>query len=325
MSYRSQLITAYHHLATMLNAGLPILRAFDTVTTHARGSLRRTFVRVSRSLAEGKTVTEAFDDFPGVFARFDRTLIKAADESGHLDTCFAMLSDWYEFLRQIKRKAMAGLLYPLFILHVAVMVVQIPDVVLGDTTTAGAVINVVQFLAVVVYVPWFLLWLIVARGPQWPAVRVVLDHMLLRIPLLGQGIRELCISRFCRAFGMLYKAGVPMSECFAFAPKATGNYSVAGLFSGGIDKIAEGKVPSEGFSRRLPAEYLDLWTIGEETGDLDRCVDKIAEIAADRADLRIRLFARGLPWVIYILVMIYMTYKILEMAQGVYGNIGAGF
>ena len=116
-----------------------------------------------------------------------------------------------------------------------------------------------------------------------------------------------------------------MSECFAFAPQASGNYWVSRLFSGGTVKIAEGKMPSEGFSRNLPAEYLDLWTIGEETGEMDRCVDKIAEIAADRADLRIRLFARAFPWVVYFIFMMYMAYKILQMAQGIYGNLDAGF
>lgn len=325
MSYSSQLITAYYHLATMLDAGLPILRAFDTVTAHARGSFRKILMRVSRSLSEGKTVSEAFDDFPKVFARFDRMMIKAADESGNLDTCFAMLSQWYEFLRQMKRRAISGLIYPFFVIHVAAVVIQIPELGLGHTSLMGTIINIIQILAVLVYIPGFIIWLVFIQGPKLQGLRVGVDLIFLRIPLLGKGVRELCISRFCRAFSMLYKAGVPMSESFAFAPQAAGNYWVSRLFSGGTAKIAEGKTPSEGFSRTLPTEYLDLWTIGDETGELDRCVDKIAEIAADRADLRISLFAKAITWVVYAIVMMFMAYKIIEMAQGVYGNLPMGF
>jgi type IV pilus assembly protein PilC len=182
-----------------------------------------------------------------------------------------------------------------------------------------------MFLGILFYLPWFLIWLIFQKGAKVPGLRKIVDGITLRIPVLGKGMRELCISRFCKAFNMLFKAGVPMSECFELAPQATGNYWVSRMFIRGRDMIAEGKMPSEGFSRRLPTEYIDLWTIGEESGDMDRCVDKIAEISADRADLRIGMFARALPWFIYLIYMGIMAYLVLQMAQSVYGNLDVVF
>ena len=72
--------------------------------------------------------------------------------------------------------------------------------------------------------------------------------MTLRIPVLGRGVRELCISRFAKAFGMLYKAGVPIVECFTLAPQVTGNHEVSHYFSGGLTAVAQGKPAGGGAS-----------------------------------------------------------------------------
>ena len=123
MGYSDQLITVYHNLATMLDAGLPILRSLDRVAEYAKGSLKRTLIQVENALSrEGKTVHEAMSEHPKVFSEFDRTLVKAADESGNLDVCFRMLSEWYEFLRRMKRIVKAGVILPLLLLHFAFLV-----------------------------------------------------------------------------------------------------------------------------------------------------------------------------------------------------------
>ena len=94
---------------------------------------------------------------------------------------------------------------------------------------------------------------------------------------------------------MLYKAGVPITECAVKAPELTGNLVISGLFKGCAASAAAGNITCDGFSRRLPLEYLDLWQTGEQIGELDKMVDKIAEIAADRAEHLFTEFARWLP------------------------------
>lgn len=326
MGYSNQLITVYHNLATMLNAGLPILRSMDRAAEYAKGSLKRTLIQVQNALTrEGKTVHEAMEDHPRVFSQFDRTVVKAADESGNLEACFKMLSDWYEFQRKMKRIVFRGMVYPGFIIHIAPIVIQLPGLILGTTPPVQALINIATFLGMFFYVPLLLVWLVFKQGKKVPGLRNLVDGLTLRVPLLGKGMRELCISRFCKAFNMLFKAGVPMSECFDLAPRAAGNYWVSRMFITGKDMVAQGRMPSEGFSRQLPTEYIDLWTIGEESGDMDRCVDKIAELAADRADLRIGMFARALPWFIYLIYMGIMVYLIMQMAQSTYGDLQLRF
>ncbi|NQV32876.1 MAG: type II secretion system F family protein [Phycisphaeraceae bacterium] len=324
MGYSNQLITVYHSLATMLDAGLPILRSMDRVAEYAKGSLKRTLIQVENALSrEGKTVHEAMSEHPKVFAEFDRTLIRAADESGNLHVCFKMLSEWYEFLRRMKRIVKAGVVLPLLLLHFAFLIFYMTNAFIDGSGYAMAMINVFRALAVTIYGPWLIIWLILAYGKHIPLLRMILDRIVLWIPLMGKGMRELCISRFAKSFNMLYKAGVPISECFASAPQAAGNLWVSRMFSGGSAMIAQGKVPSEGFSRRLPREYIDLWTIGEETGDLDKCVDKIAEISSDRAALYLGEVARWLPRLLYLGYMILMLHMIAGLAGRYVGQLNA--
>lgn len=311
----NQLIVVYTGFATMLEAGISLLRVFEFFRESHKGSMRRVLNGMSEALNQGRTLSEAMNDHPHLFARFDRTLIGAAEQSGNLDMCFGMLAEWYEFVRRLKRTMVSGFILPLFVLHIAAAIMPAVELALGGTDVGGYLQSVVGIL-MVFYVPAAVIGVILFLGPRLPALRSLLDHLVLRVPVLGKGVRELCIARFSRAFGMLFKAGIPMSECFALAPQIVGNGVIAKMFAGGAQFIARGEMPSGGFSRKIPSEYRELWRIGEETGKLEECANKIAEISSDRAELRLKEFARWLPRVVYFLVMMFMVRSIMTLASG---------
>jgi type IV pilus assembly protein PilC len=146
----------------------------------------------------------------------------------------------------------------------------------------------------------------------------ILDILLLRIPLLGKALYQLSICRFCRAFNMMYKAGVPITEGLTLAIELTGNSVVSGLFKGGAINAASGNAAWEGFSKRLPPEYINLWQIGEETGELEKTVDKIAEISGDNAFLLLSLCARWFPIIVYVIICIWMIIQYFKLFSSVY-------
>jgi type IV pilus assembly protein PilC len=316
MASSNQLEKMYHDLAVMLQAGIPILRTFDIAIENTTGGLQPVLKQISEALTQGTTLSEAMDMHARVFARFDRMLVKAADQSGNLDACCEMLSQWYQFRMRLKRIVVGGILLPFFIFHVAAFIFPLPNLILGESGFygyLGGVFSVLSFL----YTPLVFVLLVLYLGPRFPLLRRVLDHISLRIPVLGRGVRELCISRFAKAFGMLYKAGVPISECFSLAPQVTGNLVVSRFFSGGLNAVAQGKNAGEGFSREVPSEYAELWKIGEESGQLDKSVDKIAEISADRAELFLSEFSRWLPRIIYFFLAMRMVSMIVSLAQSI--------
>jgi type II secretory pathway component PulF len=155
-----------------------------------------------------------------------------------------------------------------------------------------------------------------------PMLCVPMDFIILKIPILGAAVYHLSICRYAKAFAMLYSAGVPMTEVTERATRATGNVIVAGLFAGARDSVREGSMAWEGYSKRLPSEYLHLWQIGEETGELDKTVSKIAEIAADRADLLFVQFALWMPRFVYAIIALMMIRMIFMGWSQIYGGLG---
>jgi type II secretory pathway component PulF len=111
---------------------------------------------------------------------------------------------------------------------------------------------------------------------------------------------------------MLYKAGVPITQCAETSPSLTGNIVIAELFQGGADSAQTGEPVSNGFSDRLPIELLDLWHIGEESGELDSVTKRLADMYADKAELLLTEFSKWLPKLAYFIVCIIMVIQIFK-------------
>ena len=322
MSAKNALAQAYYDLATMLDAGMPILRSLDIVIEGRQGFFKRAFWRLRETISKGSSLAEAMEGQPHVFRDLDRMLVEAAETSGSMSDAFQMLADWYEFVHRITRRMQAGLIYPLLILHMGVFIAAVPTVVISGFTPWRFAMLIVRPL-LFFYIPALVVIVFILLRDRVPALRWSLDFLVLRIPVLGLAVYQMSICRYAKAFGMLYKAGVPMMECVTRANRAAGNEVVARQFAGAIESVRQGGLACKGFSPRLPNEYRQLWEIGEETGELDRTVGKIAEISGDRANLLFTEFARWMPRVIYFAIVIYLAVRVLQLWQQVYGRMGA--
>jgi type IV pilus assembly protein PilC len=312
----SKLAIIYHDLAVLLDAGLPIIKSLDTVSEGLQGHLRKSFSDISKSVSQGNTFADSMAKYPKVFARLDLMLVKSAELSGELPNCFKMLSNWYEFRNRIKGILISGLILPILIFHIMVFIVPLPSMVLGKISTTEYMMQIAKVLGLL-YLLIGIALAVYHSVPNKGLFRTLLDALTLRIPILGQAVRQLSICRYCRGFNMLYKAGVPIKDCAAQATELTGNLIIADIFQGGAASIAAGDMAYKGFSNRLPLDYLNIWQTGEEIGELDKMVDKIAEIAGDRAELLFTEFARWLPRLLYALVCIVMIIQILKMAGSI--------
>lgn len=320
MSARTRLAGVYYDLAVMLDAGVPIMRSLDIAIQGRQGLLRRVLSQMRESLSKGSSVAESMDKHRGVFPALDRVLVEAAETSGSLGESFKMLSEWHEFVHRIIWKMLTHMMYPFLILHVAAFVFPLPSLILGKITGVEYIFSVLR-VVIALYVLVAIISVRLFRPERVRLLRYPMDVLVLWVPVLGQAVYHMAISRYAKAFGMLYKAGVPIAESTERACLTVGNQVVAGLFAGGTASIRSGGMAWEGFSSRLPREYRDLWQIGEEAGELDKTVDKIAEISTDRADLFFNEFARWLPIVVYFAIMAVVAAMVLTLASQVYGNL----
>ena len=320
MSKSFKLATVYFDLSVMFESGIPVVRALNMISGQVKGRMRWVFSEIRKSVSQGDNLAESMARYPGFFDKIDLILVESAEMSGNLPECFKELSKWHEFRNRINKKLIVGFILPVFILFVAAFLIPIPRVALSGLTLKGYISQVLRILSFI-FVPVFVYVFIMFLGKKARLLRLVLDHFVLKIPVLGSAVWQLSISRYCRGFSMLHKAGVPIIQTLEKATELSGNYVVSNLFKGGLVSAKEGNSAFEGFSKRLPSDYLNLWQVGEESGELDKTVDKIAEISGERAELFFTEFATWFPRIVYFIIMISMAIAVIRGYMNIYSNI----
>jgi len=305
------LAMAYHNLSTMLDAGVPLLRSLNTVASGLEPRLKKSFLALADGVLQGNPLSETMSQNPKLFNPLDVMLIEAAETSGSLPELIGLLAQWHESTKRMVRKLWSGMILPILILTVAAFVAPLPSFILGGWTIRSYVLAVVRIL-LLFWIPAVIIILIVRKSPKTGSLRRLLDRIVLRIPVLGNAMYRLAISRFCWVFHMLCKAGVPVSDCVGMAVSATGNAVVGDMFRPAVEKVRAGESICEGLSPKLPGEIVELWRIGEETGTLDDVTKRLADNNAESAEAWLHEFTRWFPRFVYFLVSLLMIYYIFQ-------------
>lgn len=321
MGMTKQLSVAYHSLSTLLEAGVPIIRSLTTTASTSTGRLQKAFSALVKDISAGDSLASAMAHHSDVFAPLDLTLIEAAETSGNLAESFKYLSQWYEFRQRLKNILISGLMLPLAILHIAIAIGPLPALFLGGMSLAEYAFIEISSVALL-YGTVGIIYALLRMVPPGSWLRWLLDAMMLRIPVLGQALRQITLSRYCRAFNMLYRAGVPITQCAQKALSVTGNAVIADLLKGGTQSAQAGGLIWEGFSHKLPLEFLQLWQIGEETGELDATVARLAVNTAETGQMLFVEFCRWLPRVIYFAILISVALLIIKSFTMVISSAG---
>jgi type II secretory pathway component PulF len=313
-------INFYQNLSTLLNAGLPVLRAIQTTQQRSLRRYRHILQHIEKDISAGIEISESMKAFPRLFEPLDVMLVHVGEQTGQLAEILKNLGDWYQFKQKQKQMVLGGLIYPFFILHMGILLIPVPWAALGGGGMK-AYIHIVISSLVSLYVPLTITFLLLKLTPPWGFLRRIQNTIVLWIPLLGSAFRCLAIGRYCSVFSIMYKAGIPILRCAELAPQTCGNMAVARLFEGGYTAAKSGEPLSEGFSPSLPPEFLELWTIGEESGDLDKASEKLAEIYLDKAQFRFNLISTWTPWLVYITVVFVMAILIVKAFVKIYSTM----
>ena len=307
------LAMAYHNLSVMLDAGVPLMRSLNTIASGEKPRTQKAFLDLADGVSQGDPLAETMSKNPKVFNPVDVMLIHAAETSGSLPDLMGLLSKWHESSRRIARKIRSGMIWPIMILTIAAFVAPLPGSILGGWRTRTYMLAVLRIL-LLFWIPTALIMFINRKTPQTGPLRRLFDQIVLRIPILGNALYRLAISRYCWVFHMLCKAGVPIADCVGMAVSATGNTAVGDLFRPAVARVRAGESIGEGFSRKLPREVLEMWKVGEESGTLDNVTKRLAENNAEMAELYLDNFARLFPRFVYFLVCLMMIYYIFRNA-----------
>ncbi len=310
----------YHNLSILLDSGLPILRALRTAGSGLRGKVPRILTSMEKSIANGSTLAESMQEHPKTFCAMDILIVEAGETSGRLCESLDMLGKWYEFKSRIRRVILSGLPLPILLIHAVAMVAPLPSVFLGGVGMAGYLGQALAILSLF-YIPVGVILAVVYLTPASGPLRSMLDTVVMGIPILGRAVRHLDLSRYCRAFYMLYEAGVPILDCARSATGVVGNSVIRNMLKGGIASVSQGQLMSEGFSEKLPADFINLWQMGEETGDLDKITLKLAQNSAETCEMIFIELAKWMPRLAYFFVSAIIVVMIFKG----YGQIYSAF
>ncbi|UCE59609.1 MAG: type II secretion system F family protein [Phycisphaerales bacterium] len=297
-------------LATLQDAGLPILRSLNILEDQQRpGTMKNILRAVADDIEGGATLSEAFAKHPKAFDRLYVNMVAAGEAGGVLDTILIRLAEFKEKGQKLKAKIVSAMIYPAAVVGFAVtivtglMIIVIPkfrEIFNDFDTTLPSVTLVLLGVS-----DWFLKgmppgWAVVLLGPfaalfLFKLIRSskggahVVDFISLKIPGLGVLIQKTAIARFTRTLGTLIAAGVPILEAINITRETSGN----AIYANALDKVHDSIREGESFAgplrsaRVCDALVVNMIDVGEETGELDKMLLKIADNYDEEVDVAV--------------------------------------
>jgi type II secretory pathway component PulF len=312
----------YHQLGVLLSAGLTVHQGLEQLKRNPPSrALRQKITEWLDYLGEGLTVTEAVRRMGQWMPSFDLALIEAGEQSGRLDASFKLLAMHYEERARMVKQAISDLLYPVFTLHVAVVVFPFIEFFkTGDMVRF--VLTVVGVLIPMYAVVFFMIFACQGRhGENW---RALLERVFQAIPVLGTARHELALARLAAALEALLNAGVPIIGAWELAATASGSPALRRLVQSWRPRLEQGgATPSEliSESRQFPSVFANLYHTGEISGQLDETLKRTHAMYLEEGIRRMRLAARWGPQIVYFAVALYVGYRVVGFYSGYFKMI----
>lgn len=301
-----QALTVFsRQFATMINAGLAMVRCLDILGEQTEDKrLQQVLNQVRQDVEGGSTLSNALAKHSTVFSPLYISMVKAGEMGGVLDEVLERLAGFMEKDFALKKKVKAALTYPCVILVMAVGIViflvtyilptfvtlfegmaltlPLPTQILMSVVKAFQNVYVVIGLVVAIVLITFVL----NRFVKTPQGRRMYDMMKLNVPVFGLLNKKVAISRFCRTLGTLLSSGVPIMQSLEIVGKASGNEVVADTVAKVRESIREGESIAAplGASGMFPPMVTQMVAVGEETGNLDAMLSKIADFYDTEVD-----------------------------------------
>jgi len=303
------LVVFSRQLATMINAGLPIVRALYVLSEQTENpKLKDVVVEVRKDVEAGSFLSQALEKHPDVFSRLYVEMVKAGEVGGMLDGVLLRVADQMERDQDLRRKVKSAMAYPVIVLILAVlaasfMLIFIVPVFAGLFEDLGGTLplptricmlisNILtSFWGILVYAGMALAVVMFLRWKKTEQGRKVWGRAVLRIPAkIGDVVKKVALARFARTFSTLSAAGVPILQSIEITATSSGNWVVEKALLKSRDAIREGIPLYKPLEEEpvFPPMVTRMIAVGEETGDIDGMLTKIAEFYESEVDAAVK-------------------------------------
>jgi len=299
-----QLVTFPRQFSTLQDAGLPVLRSLKILEHQMKpGVLKNALIDVVDDVESGSTLSEAFGKHPRCFDRLYVNMVKAGEAGGALEVILQRLADFKEKAQSLKRKITGAMVYPAVVISVAVgiltfiMIAIIPkfqkifkefDMQLPWATEA--LMNTSNWFVNYWYmIPLFPLtcWLFLKLLKMNKSGAYAIDRVKLMIPVAGSLVEKTIVARTTRTLGTLVSSGVPILEALSIVRETANNAVFEKAYLSVYESIREGDTIAQPLkkARIVDDMVVNMIDVGEETGDLDTMLSKIADVYDEEVDV----------------------------------------
>ena len=309
-------------LATMMKSGVPLLQAFDiAMKGSANAALSRMLNDIRTDVETGSNLSQAFAKHPAHFDRLFCNLVAAGEQAGILDGLLDRIATYKEKILAIKSKIKSALFYPTAVVVVAGLVISVMMLFVipefksvfksfGADLPAPTLLVIAISDAFVAY--WYLIFgAIIAAivSIAWSykrstAMQIAVDRLVLRIPVVGAIIRKATVARWTRTLSTMFAAGVPLVEALDSVGGASGNhvYLVATRQIQGEVSTGTSLTVAMQNADVFPTMVVQMVSIGEESGQLDSMLSKVADFFEQEVDDAVA----GLSQLLEPLIMVFL-------------------
>jgi len=283
-------------MATMINAGLSLLRALNILAEQTESKpLAKVLFQVRSDVEAGSSLSASMGRHPIVFPPLMINMIKAGEVGGFLDQVLISVAENYESEVKLRSKIKSAMTYPVVVFAMAIlatagMLLFIVPVFAAMFSTLGGELPlptrilvtmsaVMKILAPILLVGGLIFGVWWRKHRNDEAVRNRLDPLKLKVPIFGSLFRKVAVARFTRNFGTMIHAGVPILQALDIVGETSGNMVVERAAKAVRDSVRSGQSLAAPLNDHpvFPPMVVQMITVGEDTGALDEMLHKIAE------------------------------------------------
>ncbi len=294
----AQIVTFTTQLSTLQDAGLPIVRSLKILGEQQKpGKFKDQIDGIAEEVEQGSTFSEALAKYPKSFDKLYVSMVKAGEAGGVLDIILRRLAEFMEKSQKLRKKVKGAMIYPAAVVTVAVVILVVimifvvpafkqmfddigkelplPTQVLMSISNVLSDWRYMLAVAGTVGLLWLGFWWI-GRTEKG---RRALDLFKLRMPVFGNIMKKSSVARFCRTLGTLIASGVPILEALRIVKDAIPNVVIQRAIEDVHGSIREGDTIADPLRQSgiFDELLINMIDVGEETGELDKMLMKIAD------------------------------------------------
>ncbi len=304
----------YHSLGQLVRSGVPFPSALENLVRTTRGATRGVIQRLKDNVGSGQTVGESFAHQRPAVGEMEIGVIAAVERAGKLEQGLAQLSAYFGALEQARQSILKKCAYPAFVLHFGVFALSLRTIFeKGFGAYLRETFGLLALLWGVVLVIALLVPLLRDAGSKSAA----LDSLLRMLPLVGGIRRALSTSRFCATYEMQLDAGINVIDALQAAQRASRSGVIHAAVERAIPEVRGGAQVGGllAASGAFPEPMIRSFCVGEQTGELDAELKRLAAEYQAEGLARIETLAEWLPRFFYIAILCYIGYGVVTWYQ----------